>query len=42
MTDQANKTPIVETKPVHTPEPGNKADATAKTPVPVVEPVKAL
>jgi hypothetical protein len=42
MTDQANKTPIVETKPVNTPEPGNVADAPVKTPVPVVEPVKAL
>jgi hypothetical protein len=41
MTDQANKTPIVETKPVTTPEPGNVAD-TAKAPVAVVEPAKAV
>jgi len=43
MTDQANKTPITETKPVTTPEPGNVATVdAAPTPVAVVEPVKKV
>ncbi len=41
MTDEANKTPIVETKPVTTPEPGNTADAPAKAPA-SPEPAKVL
>lgn len=44
MSDQANKIPVVETKPpVTAPEKGNVAPAdAAKTPVPADEPAKVL
>lgn len=43
MSDQLNKTPIAEPKPITTPEPGNaKPVETATPPVAVVEPAKAV
>jgi hypothetical protein len=43
MSDQANKTPSVETKPTTTPEPGNVATVDAvKVPIAIVEPAKAV
>ena len=42
MSDQANQTPVVDPKPVITPEPGNVAKVDpAKAPVAVIEPAKA-